>query len=132
MATASADHAILIVEDNAVNLMVLRSILRKKGYEPLVAKDGLEGLEMAVAYRPRLILMDLNMPRMDGFASAAEIRRRLPGHDIIIVAVSANFSDEQIEACYAAGFAGLLPKPLDFAALSATVRQWAGDPRPAA
>jgi CheY-like chemotaxis protein len=112
--------------------MVLRSLLRKKGYEPLVAKDGLEGMEMALTHRPRLILMDLNMPRMDGFASAAEIRRRLPGHDMVIVAVTANVTDEQIEACEAAGFAGLLPKPLDFAALGATVARWAGDPRPAA
>lgn len=128
----ATDHAILIVEDNAVNLMVLRALLRKKGYEPLVAKDGLEGLEMALAYRPRLILMDLNMPRMDGFASAAEIRRRLPGHDIVIVAVTANFTDEQIQACKAAGFAGLLPKPLDFVALGATVEKFAGAPRPAA
>jgi CheY-like chemotaxis protein len=128
----AADHAILIVEDNDVNLMVLRSLLRKKGYEPLVAKDGLEGLEMALAYHPRLILMDLNMPRMDGFASAAEIRRQLPGHDIIIVAVTANVTDEQVRACNEAGFAGLLPKPLDFMELSATVRKWAGDPRPAA
>lgn len=128
----AADHAILIVEDNDVNLMVLRSLLRKKGYEPLVAKDGVEGMEMAVSHRPRLILMDLNMPRMDGFASAAEIRRRLPGHDMVIVAVTANVTDEQIEACEAAGFAGLLPKPLDFAVLNATVARWAGDPRPAA
>lgn len=128
----ASDHAILIVEDNDVNLMVLRALLRKKGYEPLVAKDGIEGLEMALAHRPRLILMDLNMPRMDGFASASEIRRRLPDHDMIIVAVTANVTEAQVEACEAAGFAGLLPKPLNFAALGETVRKWAGDPRPAA
>lgn len=87
---------------------------------------------MALAYRPRLILMDLNMPRMDGLSSAREIRRRLPDHEMIIVAVTANVTDEQMKDCEDAGFAGLLPKPLDFVALGETVRRWAGDPRPAA
>ncbi len=119
-----AENTILIVEDNPVNALILRSLLRKRGYEPLVAQDGMEGVNMAEEHRPRLVLMDLNMPRMDGFQAAAEILRRLDGSDVAIVAVTANVSDSQQEACAAAGFAGLLAKPLDFEELIATVRRW--------
>jgi CheY-like chemotaxis protein len=119
-----AENTILIVEDNPVNALILRSLLRKRGYDPLVAQDGMEGVTMAEQHRPRLVLMDLNMPRMDGFQAAAEIRKRLEGDEVTIVAVTANVTDSQQDACAAAGFAGLLAKPLDFEELIATVRRW--------
>lgn len=113
---------ILIVEDNPSNLFILQAMLRKHGYEPLVAHDGLEGVAMAEAHQPRLVLMDLSMPRMDGIAAAIEINRRLPGLGIVIVAVTASVSDEQRRKCAAAGFSGLLPKPINMPDLIKTVR----------
>lgn len=123
---------ILIVEDNQVNALILRAMLRKHGYEPLVARDGFEGVELARRHRPRLVLMDLHMPRMDGFAAAAEIRRSNGGSDIAILAVTANTSQEQRDACAAADFDGLLPKPIRLDELIAAVRRCLGTPDQAA
>jgi CheY-like chemotaxis protein len=72
--------------------------------------------------------MDINMPRMDGIAAATAIRRRARGERIAIVAVTADVTDEQRAACHAAGFEGLLQKPLVLGDLIGTVRRWMGDP----
>jgi CheY-like chemotaxis protein len=115
--------AILIVEDNEVNAMILRSMLRKRGYDPVVAADGIEGVALNERHRPRLILMDLQMPRLDGFAAAAEIFRSAGQATPTIVAVTANAAGEVVDACEAAGFAGVLAKPIDYEDLIATVRR---------
>jgi CheY-like chemotaxis protein len=115
--------AILIVEDNEVNAMILRTMLRKRGYDPLVAVDGIEGVALNERHRPRLILMDLQMPRLDGFAAAAEIFRTAGQASPTIVAVTANAAGDVLDACEAAGFAGVLSKPIDFDDLIATVRR---------
>lgn len=120
---ARNEHAtILIVEDNQVNSMILRAMLRKHGWEPLVAADGIEGVEMTLRHRPALILMDLQMPRLDGFAAAGEIRRRLDGPAPVIVAVTANVEPAVRAACVGAGFSGVLAKPVAMDELIATVR----------
>lgn len=118
--------AILIVEDNEVNALILRSMLRKRGYDPVVAADGVEGVELSDRHRPRLILMDLQMPRLDGFAAAAEIRRKAGGASPTIVAVTANTAGGIVDACEAAGFACVLTKPIDFEDLIATVGRLLG------
>jgi len=115
--------AILIVEDNAVNAMILRMMLRKRGYDPVVAADGVEGVELNDRHRPKLILMDLHMPRLDGFAAAAEIRRKAGKACPTMVAVTANAAGEVIDACRAAGFACVLSKPIVLEDLIATVRR---------
>jgi len=70
--------------------------------------------------------MDLQMPRLDGFAAAAEIRRKAGGASPTIVAVTANTAGEIVDACEAAGFACVLTKPIDFEDLIATVRRLLG------
>jgi len=115
--------AILIVEDNEVNAMILRSMLRKRGYDPVVAVDGVEGVALNERHRPQLILMDLQMPRLDGFAAAAEILRTAGRSGPTIVAVTANAAGDVLDACEAAGFAGVLAKPIDYDNLIATVRR---------
>ncbi len=115
---------ILIVEDNSVNVMILRSMLRKHGLEPLVATDGAEGVALCQKHRPRLVLMDINMPKMDGLSAAEAIRDLGREDSPAIVAVTADASDEQREACRMAGFEDLLPKPLDLGDLMDTVRRW--------
>lgn len=115
---------ILIVEDNDTNALILRAMLRKNGYEAVVAADGAEGVEMADRLQPRLVLMDLHMPRLDGFGAAAELRRRANGQAPAIVAVTANVSPEVHAACLAAGFGAVLAKPVYLDALIATVRSF--------
>jgi len=121
--------AILIVEDNQVNAMILRAMLRKRGHEPLLACDGREGVEMADRHRPRLILMDLQMPRLDGFAAACEIRRKANGHSPVLVAVTANAAGDVRSACRAAGFAAVLAKPIVFDELIEVVQRYGDDCR---
>lgn len=108
--------------------MILRAMLRKGGWQPIFASDGVEGIEMTERYRPRLILMDLQMPRLDGFAAAREIlagsvaatQPRRP----IIVAVTATASVAVREACAAAGFAELIAKPVAMEELLSIVRRY--------
>jgi CheY-like chemotaxis protein len=120
-----SDGVILIVEDNSTNALILRTMLQKSGYEAVVATDGAEGVEMADRLKPRLVLLDLHMPRLDGFAAAAEIRRRAGRHAPAIVAVTANVSSEVHAACLACGFGAVLAKPVFLDALVATLRSFA-------
>ena len=122
---------ILIVEDNGTNALILRAMLRKNGYETVAAADGSEGVEMTRRLCPSLILMDLHMPRLDGFAAAAEIRRTCPGDGPPIVAVTANANPEVHAACLASGFRAVLSKPILLDALIATVREFVLPPTPA-
>ena len=92
----------------------------------MVAADGVEGMAMTDRHHPRLILMDLQMPRLDGFAAAAEILRKAGGAGPAIVAVTANAGGEVRDACAAAGFACVLAKPVVFDELIATVRRLLG------
>lgn len=115
---------ILIVEDNEVNALILRAMLRKRGHEPLVARNGREGVEMARRHRPRLILMDLQMPELDGYAAAIEIRGGTAGHEPVLVAVTANAAAEVRTACSSAGFVCVLAKPIIFDDLLAVVARY--------
>jgi CheY-like chemotaxis protein len=116
--------AILVVEDNPVNAMILRAMLRKRGHDPLMACDGREGVEMAARHRPSLILMDLQMPRLDGIAAAWEIRRTAGTPAPVLVAVTANAAGDVRSACRVAGFAAVLAKPIVFDALIEIVRRY--------
>ena len=120
-----SDGVILIVEDNRTNALILRTMLQKSGYASVVATDGAEGVEMADRLKPRLVLLDLHMPRLDGFAAAAEIRRRAGSQAPAIVAVTANASPEVHAACLACGFSAILSKPVFLDALAATLRNFA-------
>ena len=120
-----ADGVILIVEDNRTNALILRTMLLKSGYEAVVATDGAEGVDMADRLKPRLVLLDLHMPRLDGLAAAAEIRRRAGCHAPVIIAVTANASPEVHAACLACGFGAVLSKPVFLDALVSIVRTFA-------
>jgi two-component system, sensor histidine kinase and response regulator len=122
---AESARSILVVDDNEVNALIMRAMLRKHGYEPLVAPNGREGIAMVEAHRPRLVLMDLQMPCLDGYAATAEIRRRV-GPPPVIVAVTANAGSEVRAACQDAGFAGVLAKPVVIEELIALVRRHLG------
>ena len=112
---------ILIVEDNAVNLLIVRTILRKNGHEPLVAKDGVEGAGMALEHRPALILMDIQMPRMDGVSAAREIWSDPEMRGVPIIALTANATDRMRETCLTEGFERVMIKPIDIAELARIV-----------
>jgi CheY-like chemotaxis protein/HPt (histidine-containing phosphotransfer) domain-containing protein len=119
---------ILVAEDHEINQRVTVGILERLGYRADVAADGREAVE-AVARTPYgLVLMDCQMPGMDGYEAAAAIRRQEgAGHRLPIIALTADSSEGARERCTAAGMDDLLPKPLDRGRLRAMLRRWLPD-----
>lgn len=116
--------AILAVEDNPVGLMVLRHALKTRAVNVDTATDGGEAIRAAAARHYDLILMDLQMPDMDGLEATAAIRR-LPGYENVpILALTANYSDEIRKQCQEHGMQDFLSKPVTPSALWAAVSRW--------
>jgi two-component system cell cycle response regulator len=104
--------SILVIEDNEDNIRLVDYVLRAHGYEPLLATDGAEGVRLALEQRPDLILLDIRMPRMDGYEVAKRLKREgLKGTKVVAVTASAMVGDR--ERIAAAGFDGYIPKPID-------------------
>jgi len=119
---------VLVVEDNEVNLTLVRDLLEHHGYHVVVARDGEEGVALARAKRPAVILMDLQMPRMDGFAATREIRRDPLISATPVVALTGFAMAEDRERAVAAGCDEVICKPVKIAEVVATVRRHAGVP----
>lgn len=112
---------ILAVDDNQVGLTVLRHALRRNGLHVDCATSALEALDAAARRHYDLILMDLQMPEMDGLTASLEMRK-LPGYEAVpILALTANFSDEVREQCRAHGMQAYLSKPVEASELLAVV-----------
>jgi CheY-like chemotaxis protein len=115
---------ILAVEDNPVGLRVLRHILQRRNFQVVCATSGAEAIAAARAQRVDLILMDLQMPDMNGLEASAEIRN-LPGYSSVpILALTANYSDQTREECLAHGMQAFLSKPVDAQELWSTVSRY--------
>ncbi len=112
---------VLLCEDNPDNQRVIRFFLGKSGFEVDLAENGRIAIEMARSERYDLILMDMQMPELDGYATTRTLRSF--GFDMPIVAVTANAMREDSEKCLAAGCDDYLPKPIDPNRLISTVRR---------
>ena len=119
--TWAADAPVLVAEDNPTNRFVICAMLKAFGIRPLVAEDGEAAVAMACATPPRLILMDINMPKLNGMDAARRILSDPRTAGVPIVAVTATVTEHQRRACEAAGFAGFVPKPVDVAVFEAAV-----------
>jgi len=129
---ADASFRVLAAEDNRVNQLVLRTLLGQIGLDPTIVENGAEALEAWEKGDFDLILMDVQMPVMDGAAATEAIRTReaASGRPATpIVALTANAMRHQVEAYRAAGMDGILAKPLEIAALFKTIQAVAdGEP----
>jgi len=104
---------ILYIEDNADNRLLVKRVLEAEGYTVLEAANAYSGLEQATAQPPDLILMDINLPGMDGYASTAQIKAT-PGLEAVkVVALTANVMHGDREKTLAAGCDGYIQKPID-------------------
>ncbi|MBL4675987.1 MAG: response regulator [Mucilaginibacter sp.] len=111
---------ILIAEDNAINQKLAKYILNKMGYKPDIASNGHETLNAMITKRYNLILMDVQMPEMDGLEATRFIRKNME-YQPIIVAMTANAMAEDKEECLAAGMDAYLSKPLKLQELMDTL-----------
>jgi PAS domain S-box-containing protein len=113
---------VLLVEDNEVNILTFRAFLEAAGHRVEVARDGNEALAKVVEVAPELVLMDIQMPVMDGFEATRRLRGRPGGHELPIVALTAKGSADDRERGRAVGFDAYLCKPVTPALLEKTIR----------
>lgn len=104
---------ILVIEDNEQNLYLITYLLEKAGFQVISAMDGFAGVELAKSVDPDLILLDIQLPGMDGYAVAKELRSHAALDDVPIVAVTSHAMVGDREATLAAGCNGYLEKPID-------------------
>ncbi|RYU86496.1 hybrid sensor histidine kinase/response regulator [Mucilaginibacter terrigena] len=114
---------ILIAEDNAINQKLAKYILNKMGYKPDIVENGHEAINAMVNKKYSLVLMDVQMPEMDGLEATRFIRQNME-HQPAIIAMTANAMIEDKEECLAAGMNGYLSKPLKLQELMDTLAEW--------
>jgi two-component system cell cycle response regulator DivK len=107
------DKLILIVEDNEKNLKLVRDLLQVKGYQTLEARTAEEGIRLAREVRPALILMDIQLPGMNGIEALRTIREDPNTKEIPVIAVTASVMDQHRQEIASAGFNGYIRKPID-------------------
>ena len=105
---------ILVVDDNEDNRTVLRRLLAHGGYETTAASDGAEALRIAETDAPALVLMDLEMPEMDGWSATREMRRIQSLAEEPVIAVTGHVTRDEILRAQAAGCNDVVSKPIDY------------------
>lgn len=119
---------VLLVDDHPVNQKVASTMLRKLGYPYELAKNGEEAVAAAGSGEFHLILMDIQMPVMDGIEATRRIRADLPQEiQPIIVAVTANTTEGDRNACFDAGMNDFLSKPITKSAIEKSIEKWKGE-----
>ncbi len=108
---------ILVVEDNAKNMKLVRDVLEYAGYEVIEATTGEEGVARAADSAPDLVLMDLQLPGIDGAEALRRLRTEVDHRPVPVVAVTAFAMKEDRDRALAAGFDGYLEKPISVRAL---------------
>lgn len=119
-----ATKRILYIEDNEQNRRLVRKLLKFNGYEVLEAEDGLKGIAVAAREHPDLILMDINLPGIDGMEATSRLKSSPDLADIPIVALTAAAMRGDRERIMAAGCDGYLQKPIDPPLVLETIRQY--------
>ncbi len=120
---------ILYVEDNFENKLFVRRVIESMGHEMLEAETGLDSLTMAAEEMPDLILMDINIPGMDGLETTTKLKQNPQLAHIPVIALTANAMKGDKERCLAAGCDGYMQKPVGVSDLRREIQQYAVRPR---
>ena len=118
-----ANELILIIEDNPKNLKLVRDTLQVKGYRTIEARTGEEGVRLAHEQHPALILMDIQLPGINGVEAFRQLRADSATQAIPVIAVTASVMAQERQKVMAAGFDGFQGKPISVRELLATVRE---------
>lgn len=122
-------HRILVVEDNPLNLKLIRDVLQASGYDVIEAQSGEEGLRVAETSPPDLVLMDLQLPGIDGTETLRRLRQSTLGPGVPVVAVTALAMAEDKDRAARVGFDGYIEKPISVRALPGQIEAFlAGRP----
>ncbi len=113
-AVEPANPTILLVEDDEETRYVMRLQLEQRGYRVIEAEDGEEAVELAESLSPQIVLMDISLPRMDGFEATKKIRAAEGLAQIPIVAVTAHQETDFRQGAKESGFDAYVTKPIDF------------------
>jgi two-component system cell cycle response regulator DivK len=118
-----AGEQVLVVEDNEKNMKLFRDVLRAKGYRTLEATTGTRAVELAAAHRPDLVLMDIQLPDIDGVEALGQLRADTRTASIPVLALTAQAMEGDRERFLTAGFDGYISKPVNVVGLIGTVKQ---------
>src|SRR5215475_10008806 len=117
---------VLHIEDDPRNRLLVRKLLSADGHEVIDAADGLEGVRLAIAQRPDIVLVDLNIPGLDGFEVTLRLRTEASLSGVPIVAITA---EGDRDTSFAVGCDGFLQKPIDARAFAKQIQQYLGGRR---
>lgn len=107
------NNRLLIIEDNEQNLYLMRFLLEKSGFAIIGAEDGRKGIDLALRCQPLAILLDIQLPEMDGYAVAAALKKHRDLDQVPIIAVTSYAMVGDREQILAAGATGYIEKPID-------------------
>jgi CheY-like chemotaxis protein len=117
-------ESILIVDDNPTNLKLARIVLTDEGYDVRTAADAEQALELLETFEPRLVLMDLQLPGMDGLALTAKLKSDPRHRQLVIIALTAYAMKGDADKARAAGCDDYITKPIEIEGLLASVARW--------
>jgi signal transduction histidine kinase/ActR/RegA family two-component response regulator len=117
-------HKILLVDDNTVNLKVTEALLKKSGFDVVTENNGLSAIDNIYRRKPDLVLMDMQMPGIDGLETTRRIRELYSEEQLTIVGLTANATQEDRDRCLGAGMNDHLAKPISLEKLSRCLTQW--------
>jgi CheY-like chemotaxis protein len=115
-----------VVEDNEKSMKLFRDVLQATGYSTLEATNGEDAVEIAVTHTPALVLMDVQLPGIDGVETLARLRRDERTASIPVLALTAQAMHDDRERFLKAGFDGYISKPVDVVELLRTVEEYCG------
>ena len=119
-----ANETVLVIEDNEMNMKLARSLLQLGKYRVLEASDAENGIKLAQEHHPDLILMDIQLPGMDGLTATREIKNDPAVKDITVIALTSYAMQGDEEKAKDAGCAGYISKPIDTRSFLETVGQF--------
>jgi two-component system cell cycle response regulator DivK len=119
---------ILVAEDNQVNRELIREVLQRQGFEVVEAADGKEALSQVEKHSPDLVLLDIQMPEMDGFAVLRSLRE-VPKHkELKVVALTAYAMRDERQSALQAGFDAYISKPIELKAFKEDISRMLAEP----